>query len=356
LILNPFAEELFMKSYLRYVLVCAITVLALTSTGFAQSSSGYHLLKKFVLGGEGGWDLLAFDSGANRLYISRGTHVMVVDPDSGAVVGDIPNTPRVHGIAIAAAFGKGFISNGGDGSVTIFDLKTLKAVGQAKAGKNPDAIIYDPASKRIFCFNGGSNDVTAIDAKTGTVAGTLALGGKPELAVADENGNVFVNLEDKSAVVEFDSRKLTVDATWPLAPGEEPTGIALDRKHHRLFIACANKLMAVMNSENGKLVTTIPIGDGPDGAAFDSERQLAFSPNGAGGTLTVAHEDSPDKFTVLENVATQRGARTVELDQKSHRVFLITAEFGPTPAPTAERPRPRPPMVPGSFTLLVFGK
>ena len=175
--------------------------------------------------------------------------------------------------------------------------------------------------------------MTAIDAKTGTVAGTLALGGKPELAVADENGKVFVNLEDKSAVVEFDSRKLAVNATWPLAPGEEPTGIALDRKHHRLFIACANKLMAVVNSENGKLVTTIPIGDGPDGAAFDSERQLAFSPNGADGTLTVAHEDSPDKYTVLENVATQKGARTLELDQKSHRVFLITAEFGPTPRP-----------------------
>src|SRR3979411_466580 len=275
---------------------------------------------------------------------------MVVDPDTGAIAGDIPNTPRVHGIAIAPEFGKGFISNGGDGTVTIFDLKSLKTLGQAKAGKNPDAIIYDPASKRIFCFNGASNDVTAIDAKTGTVAGTLALGGKPELAVADESGKVFVNLEDKNARVEVDSRKLTLAATWPLAPGEEPTGIALDRKHHRLFAACGNKLMAVVNADNGKLVTTIPIGDGPDGAAFDSERQLAFSPNGADGTLTVAHEDSPDKYTVLENVVTQKGARTLELDQKSHRVFLVTAEFGPTPAPTADRPRPRPPMIPGSFT------
>jgi YVTN family beta-propeller protein len=348
-----------MKSSKRRFTIIFISfglLLSMMVAAQAQSSSGYHLLKKFVLGGEGGWDLLAFDSAANRLYISRGTHVMVVDPDTGAIAGDIPNTPRVHGIAIAPEFGKGFTSNGGDATVTIFDLKTLKTLGQVKVGKNPDAIIYDPASKRIFSFNAGSNDVTAIDAKSGTVAGTVALGGKPELAVADEHGKVFVNLEDKSAVVEIDSRKLAVDATWPLAPGEEPTGIAMDRKHHRLFVACANKLMVVMNADNGKLVTNVPVGSGPDGAAFDSDRQLAFSPNGSDATLTIAHEDSPDKFTVLENVPTQRGARTLELDQGNHRIFLVTAEFGPTPAPTADRPRPRPPMVPGSFTLLVFGK
>jgi YVTN family beta-propeller protein len=339
-----------------HTFICCGLLLSLSAVVGAKSTSGYHLLKKFVLGGEGGWDLLTFDAAANRLYIPRGTHVMVVDPDSGAIVGDIPNTPRVHGVAVAPEFGKGFTSNGGDGTVTIFDLKTLKTLGQVKAGKNPDAIIYDPVTKRIFCFNGGSNDVTAIDAKTGTVAGTLALGGKPELAVADEHGKIFVNLEDKSAVVEFDAGKLALDATWPLAPGEEPTGIGMDRKHHRLFIACANKLMAVVNSDNGKLVTTFPIGDGPDGAGFDTDRQLAFSPNGGDGTLTVAHEDSPEKISVLENVPTQKGARTMELDGHSHRVFLVTAEFGPTPAPTAERPHPRPPMIPGSFTLLVFGK
>ena len=339
----------------RYLFICILAIFSILPAASAKPGPGYHLLKKFVLGGEGGWDLLAFDSAANRLYISRGTHVMVVDPDSGAIVGDIPNTPRVHGIALAPEFGKGFTTNGGDATVTIFDLKTLKTLSQVKVGQNPDAIIYDPASKRIFVFNGNSNDTTAIDARTGTVAGTLALGGKPELAVADERGKIFVNLEDKSAVVEFDSRKLAVDATWPLAPGEEPTGIALDRKHHRLFVACGNKLMAVMDADNGKLVTTVPIGTGVDGAAFDSDRQLAFSSNGE-GTLTVVHEDSPDKFSVLENVATQRGARTLDLDQKTHRVFLVSAEFGPTPAPTAERPRPRPPMIPGSFTLLVFGR
>lgn len=338
-----------------WLFICCVAMFSILPQVAAKSAPSYHLLKKYVLGGEGGWDLLAYDSSSHRLYISRGTHVMVVDTDSGAIVGDIPNTPRVHAIAIAAEFGKGFITNGGDATVTIFDLKTLKALSQVKVGENPDAIIYDPASKRIFSFNTKSKNTTAIDAKTGTVAGTLALPGQPELAVADEHGKVFVNLEDKSAVVEFDSRKLTVDATWPLAPGEEPTGIALDRKHHRLFAACANKLMAVLNTETGKLVTTIPIGSGVDGAGFDSELQLAFSPNGE-GTLTVMHEDSPDKFSVLENVTTQRGARTMEVDQKGHRVFLITAEFGPTPAPTADRPRPRPPMLPGTFTMLIFGR
>jgi len=338
-----------------FLFVCLVVVFAILPQVSAKPTDTYHLLKKYVLGGEGGWDLLAYDGAAHRLYISRGTHVMVVDTETGAVVGDIPNTPRVHGIAIASEFGKGFITNGGDATVTIFDLKTLKPLSQVKVGENPDAIIYDPASKRIFSFNAKSKNTTAIDAKTGTVAGTLALPGQPELAVADEHGKIFVNLEDKSAVVKFDALKLTVDATWPLAPGEEPTGIALDRKHHRLFSACANKMMAVLNSENGKLVTTVPIGSGPDGAGFDSGVELAFSPNGE-GTLTVIHEDSPDKFSVVENVATQRGARTMEVDQKNHRVFLISAEFGPTPAPTAERPRPRPPMLPGTFTLLVFGK
>ena len=338
-----------------FFVVGFVTMFSTLPSASAQPGPSYHLLNKFVLGGAGGWDLLAFDSSSNRLYISRGTHVMVVDVRSGAVVGDIPNTPRVHGIALAVEFGKGFTSNGGDASVTIFDVKTLKPLGNVKVGQNPDAIIYDPASKRIFSFNAAGKSVTAIDAKTGTVVGTLALGGQPELAVADEHGKVFVNLEDKSAVVKFDAHKLTIDATWPLAPGEEPTGIALDRKHHRLFAACANKLMAVLNTDNGRLAATVPIGNGVDGAGFDLELELAFSSNGE-GTLTVVREESPDKFSVVENVVTQRGARTMEVDQKTHRVFLVTAEFGPTPPPTAERPRPRPAIVPETFTLLVFGK
>ena len=345
-----------MKSHSAFfLLICCVVGFAILPQVSAKPATGYHLLKKYVLGGEGRWDYITADSDSHRLYISRSTHVMVVDANTGAILGDIPNTSGVHGIALAAEFGKGFTSNGRDASVTIFDLKTLKTLGQVKVGQNPDAILYDPISKRIFTFNGTSKDTTAIDAKTGVVAGTLALGGRPESGVSDGRGKIFVNIEDKSQVVEFDARNLTIDATWSLAPGEEPTGIAMDRKHRRLFVGCSNKLLAVMNADNGKLITTLPIGDGVDATAFDAESQLAFSSNGE-GTLTVVHEDTPDKFSVVENAPTQRGARTMALDQKSHKVFLITAEFGPAPAPTKEQPRPRPTMVPGSFTLLVFGK
>jgi DNA-binding beta-propeller fold protein YncE len=318
--------------------------------------SGYHVAKTLKLGAEGGWDYLTVDAKARRVYISRGTHVMVVDADSGAVVGDIPNTNGVHGIAIAADMDKGFISDGRDGTVTIFDLKTLKVLGTAPAGKNPDAIIYDPASKRVFAFNGTSKDATAIDAKTGTVAGTIALGGKPEFAVADEKGHIFVNIEDTNEIVQFDANKLTVENRWKIAPGEGPSGLAMDRKHRRLFSVCSNKLMVVLNADDGKVVTTVPIGAGTDAAAFDPETGFAFSSNGGDGNLTVVHEDAPDKFTVVENVPTLRRARTMALDPKTHQVYTVTAEFGQAPAPTAEQPRPRPPMVPGSFTLLVLSR
>jgi DNA-binding beta-propeller fold protein YncE len=280
---------------------------------------------------------------------------MVVDADSGAVVGDIPNTNGVHGIAIAADFDKGFVTDGRDATVTIFDLKTLKVLGTAPTGKNPDAIIYDPASKRVFAFNGSSKDATAIDAKTGTVAGTIPLGGTPEFAVADEKGHVFVNIEDKSEIVQFDSNKLAVENHWSIAPGEEPSGLAIDRKHRRLFSVCSNKLMVVVNSDDGEVVTTLPIGTGTDAAGFDLETGLAFSSNGD-GTLTVVHEDSPDKYSVIENVTTLRRARTMALDTKTHQVYTVTAEFGTAPAPTAQQPRPRPPMVPGTFTLLILSR
>ncbi len=349
-----------MKSHISrrlfvHTVICFGLLLSTIAVVHTQPATGYHLLKKFVLGGEGRWDYITCDSDAHRLYISRSTHVMVVDSDSGAIMGDIPNTLGVHGIALAPEFGKGFTSNGRAASVTIFDLKTLKTLGQVKVGQNPDAILYDESSKRIFTFNGASKDATAVDAKTGTVAGTLALGGRPESGVADGRGRIFVNIEDKGQVIEFDSRNLAINATWPLVPGEEPTGIAMDRKHRRLFVGCANKVLAVMNADNGKVVATLPIGAGVDATAFDSETQLAFSSNGE-GTLTVVHENAPDKFRVVENAATQRGARTMALDQKTHKVFLITAEFGPAPAPTAEQLRPRPTVVPGSFTLLVFGR
>lgn len=325
------------------------------NAGQSNSPSGYHLLKKFEVGGEGGWDYLFADSKAHRLYISRGTRVVVLDTESGATVGEIPNTSGVHGIAIAEDLGRGFTSNGRDNSVTIFDLKTLKILGTVPTGKNPDAIIYDPASKRVFTFNGGSSNATAIDAASGTVAGTIDLGGRPEFAAADGKGMIFANLEDKSEVVPIDSRKLSTQAHWSIAPGEEPSGLAIDAKHHRLFIVCSNKKMIVLNDENGKVVADLPIGGGADAAGFDPETRLAFSSNGE-GNLTIVREDSDDKFSVVENVATQRGARTLAIDTKTHNVFLATAQFGETPAATPERPRPRPPILPNSFVILVYGK
>jgi YVTN family beta-propeller protein len=344
-------------STLRGLFACLLLTSACVAACAKQKSpSGYHLIKQVKLGGEGGWDYLTFDAKGKRLFISRGTHVMVVDSDTFAVVGDIPDTQGVHGVAIADEFGKGYTSNGRANTVTVFDLKTLKVLKQIPVGQNPDAIIYDPASKRVFTMNGRSSDTTAIDAATDTVAGTLALGGRPEYAVADERGHVFVNLEDKSMIAEFDSKKLgDVLARWPIAPAEEPSGLAIDRKHARLFSTGANKTLAVLDAGTGKVLTTLPIGGGVDAAGFDPDAGLAFTSNGE-GTLTVVHEDSPDKFTVLENVATQRGARTMALDPKTHRVFLVTAEFGPPPAPTPERPRPRPSILPGTFTLLVLGR
>ncbi|MBV8858660.1 MAG: YncE family protein [Acidobacteria bacterium] len=341
----------------RFAFLCllflCLNVAALNAQ--TKTQAGYHVINQYKLGGEGGWDYLTLDAKARRVYVSHATHVLVVDADTGAVVGDIPDTPGVHGVAVAEEAGKGYVSCGRASSVTVFDLKTLKTLKQIPVGKNPDAIIYDDASKRVFTMNGGSSDTTAIDVKTDAVAGTLALGGRPEFAVTDGQGKVFVNLEDKSAIVEFDPRRLAVEATWPIAPAEEPSGLAFDRKHRRLFSVGSNKLMAVVNAETGKVSATVPIGSGVDAAGFDPETGLVFSSNGE-GTLTVVHEDSPDKYTVVETVKTQRGARTMALDPKTHRVYLVTAEFGPPPPPTPERPRPRPSIVPGTFTLLVVGR
>jgi DNA-binding beta-propeller fold protein YncE len=321
-----------------------------------ENTKGYHLLSKIEIGGEGGWDYVFDDSDARRLYVSHATRVVVVDTDTEKIVGEIPNLKGVHGIAIADEFGRGFISDGRDNSVTIFDTKTLKTLGQIKAGTNPDAIIYDPASKRVFAFNGGSKNATAIDAADGKVAGTIDLGGKPEFSTSDEKGIVYVNLEDKSEVVAIDSKKLEVKSRWPLAPdGEEPSGMAIDRKTRRLFVVCSNKKMVVLNADTGKAVTAVTTGNGTDAAGFDDKDKLAFSSNGE-GTLTVVREDSKDKFSVAENVTTQRGARTMAVDHRTHKVYLPTAQFGETPAPTKERPRPRPPIIPNSFVILVYGK
>ena len=322
----------------------------------AAPSPEYKVLRRATLGGEGGWDLLAVDGAAKRLYISRGTRVMVVDTATLKLVGEVPNTAGVHGIAIAADLGKGFTTNGRTATSTIFDLATLKVLGEVKTGENPDAVLYEPKTHRVIAFNAKSKDATVIDAKTGTVAGTVALPGQPELGVADGKGTVFVNLEDKSQIVAFDAATLKVEGHWPLAPCEGPTGLAIDRAHRRLFAACDNKMMAIMNADTGKVVTTVPVGQGPDGAAFDEERQLALSPNGRDGTITVIHEVSPDKYEVAQTVETARSARTITLDPVSHELYLVAAQFGAAPSPTPEQPRARPPQVPGTFEVLVVGR
>lgn len=327
---------------------------AATSAG--APASGYHLLKKVPLGGEGGWDYLAFDSPTRRLFISRGTKVVALNVDTGTVSGEIPNTDGVHGIAFAPEFDRGFTSNGRAGTVTIFDLQSLQVIGSAKTGMNPDAIVYDPASKRVFTMNGQSNDATAIDAATGNVLGTIPVTGKPEFAVADGAGHVYVNIEDKSEELQIDTLNLKVTAQWPLAPCQEPSGLAMDITHRRLFAGCHNQMMAVVDADSGKVIATPAIGLGVDANAFDPGTEFAFASNGQSGTLTVVHEDAPGKFSVLENVATQRGARTMALDPKSHEVYLVTADFAPAPPSANENPRPRMMVVPGTFVVLIYAK
>jgi DNA-binding beta-propeller fold protein YncE len=322
----------------------------------AAAGPGYHVIKTYKLGGEGGWDYLTLDASARRLYISRATHVIVMEVDSGKTVGDITDTPGVHGIALAPELGRGFVSNGREGTVSIFDMKTLATSSKVKVGDGPDAILYDPATQRVFTFNGRSQDATAIDAAKGTVLGTIKLDGKPEFAVSDGKGEVFVNIEDKSELVAIDPNKLEVKTKWPLAPCEEPSGLAMDRKNRRLFAGCDNKMMAVVDADSGKVLATPPIGEGVDATAFDDETGLAFASCGQDGVLTVVREDSPEKFSVAENVPTQKGARTLALDTKTHQVFVVTAQFGPAPAATADNPHPRRTILPDTFVVLVVGK
>ena len=329
-----------------------VSLFAIFSTA---ADPGYHVIKTYKLGGEGGWDYLNLDSSSRRLYISRATHVIVIDADSGKPVGDIPDTPGVHGIALAPELGRGFVSNGREGTVTIFDIQTLKLITKVKVGDNPDAILYDPATKRVFTFNGKSHDSTALDAAKGTVLGTIKLEGKPEFAASDGKGEIFVNIEDKSQLDAIDPAKLEVKSRWPLAPCEEPSGLSIDREHRRLFAGCDNKMMAVVDADSGKVLATPAIGDGVDATAFDPGTGLAFASCGE-GVLTVVREESPNKFSVAENVKTQDGARTLALDDKTHQVFVVTAKFGPPPAPTADQPHPRHSILPDTFVVLVLGK
>jgi len=317
----------------------------------AAATTGYHIVRTIPVAGSDGWDYMNEDSASGHLFISRGTHVQVLDIATGKLVGDIPDTQGVHGIALAPEFGRGFTSDGRADMVTIFDLKTLATLGTAKTDTGPDCILYDPVTKRVFTMNGRAGTATAIDAATGAVAGSVPLGGRPEFGVSDGAGHVYVNLEDKSELVQLDAQKLTVLNTWPLAPCDSPSGLAIDRAHRRLFSGCHNQLMAIVDADSGKVVATAPIGSGVDANRFDPGTQLAFSSNGD-GTLTVVKELTPDAYQVLGNVATQRGARTMEVDLATHHVFLITATYGPTPAATADNPRPRPSIVPDSFVVI----
>jgi DNA-binding beta-propeller fold protein YncE len=339
-----------------WVILLAITT---TATSFAvartEKPSGYHLIRKIVIGGAGGWDYLVLDGRTRRLYITHGDFVEIVNAHSGAKSAPIDNLKGVHGVALAPDRNLGYISNGRGDSVSVFDLKTGKVLEEIPVtGKNPDAIMFDPFSGRIFTFNGRTANSTAIDAATNKAVGTIDIGGKPEFAVTDGRGTIFVNNEDTSEIVAFDSRSLEIKKRWSIAPGEGPSGLAIDLNNKRLFSVCDN-VMIVSDFENGKVVATAPIGSGPDAVRYDPETGLIFSSNGE-GTLTVIRQESLDVYSVVETVPTARGARTMELDPETHHVFVVTAEFGPAPAPTAEQPRPRPTVVPGTFMLLEFGK
>jgi DNA-binding beta-propeller fold protein YncE len=329
----------------------AIAVATLSVALAKPGASGYQVTQHIAVSGEGGWDYLIIDAAARRLYMSHATHVVVMDVDSHSFVGDIPETEGVHGIALAPDLGRGFTSNGRANTVTIFDLKTLKTLGTAKTGTNPDAIIYEPVTKTVFTFNGRSHDSTAINAADGSVLGTFPVGGKPEFSAVDGNGNVYANIEDTSEIIHIDAKSRTILHRWPLAPCKEPSGLSIDAKNRRLFAVCGNGMMAVMDADSGKIVVTPKTGDGADASAFDPGTNFAFSSNGESGTLTVIHEDSPDKFSVIDNVPTKTGARTMALDAKTHNLFLPTADMIP-PAADQKWPRPKP----GTLELLFVSK
>ncbi|HUN63841.1 MAG TPA: YncE family protein [Candidatus Sulfotelmatobacter sp.] len=344
-----------MKTRKSFSIVLALAAVVIGSVmAWAKAnpagSSGYQVVKTVPLPGDGFWDYVGVDSDARRIYVSHGTKVLVLDADSLAVVGQIPDTQGVHGIAVAPELGRGFTSNGRAGTSTIFDLKTQKMLGSVNTGKNPDAIAYEPVTKRIFTFNGGSNDATAFGAADGTVVGTIPLQGKPEFAAADGTGKIFVNIESTSELVEIDAQGLKILQRWPLSPCESPSGLSMDRKNRRLFVGCENKMMAVVNADNGKVIATPAIGQGVDATAFDPGTGFALASNGE-GTLTVVKENGPDNFSVLDNVPTKRSARTMGLDLKTHTVVLPAADF--LPPKEGER---RGEMKPGSFVLVVVSR
>jgi DNA-binding beta-propeller fold protein YncE len=323
-----------------------------------SASPEYHLLKEIPVGGEGGWDYLTVDETARRLYVTHATKVVIIDLEKDKVVGEIADTPGVHGFAVAELSPElhlGFSSNGKEDKMSIVDLKTLKTTTKAATGKNPDAILYVPQRAEVYTFNGGDHNVSVFEADDGDPLDPIALPGKPEFATVDPKAErVYCNIEDKGEVVAIDTSTRKVAAHWPIAPGKAASGMAIDLEHHRLFLGCDNKLMVMMDSTNGKVVSSVPIGGGVDATAFDPATQLAFSSNGE-GTVTIAHEDSPDKLTVVQTLVTERGARTMALDPKTHNIYLATAKFEAEPEPAAGAPHKRPQIVPGTFKVLVYG-
>lgn len=320
----------------------------------ADGSAAKPKVHKIAVGGEGGWDYLTVDSQAQRLYVSRGNRVVVVDLAKESVVGELPDTPGVHGIALVPELGKGFTSNGGDATVTVFDMKTLKAIETIKARGVPDAILYDAASKRVITFNHQTDDATVIDPAGNTVVGTISFEAEPEAAVADGKGRVFVNLRSTSEVAEIDASSLKVLNRWPLAPGVRPNGLGFDAKHRRLFSTCGNQMMVVMNADNGSVLGTAEIGRGSDGCVFDSGMGRAYSSNGD-GTISVVGETEPGKFGTVATIPTQPSARTMALDPKTHRLYLSAATIAPAPDGQPQTGRGRRNFVPGSFAIIVVG-
>ena len=335
------------------ILVLGIACLAAAPVFAAGSAPQYHLSHKYVVGGDGGWDYLNFDPDSHRLFVSRGSRVQVLDPDKDTLLGEFPTDEGAHGAIFAPELGKGFTSNGRANSVTVFDLKTLKPTNTIKlSGQGPDAFAYDPVTKRAFFFNGHSNDASVVDAVSEKEIAVIPLDGRPEFAAVDGVGRVYVNIESKSELSEIDAAKAAVTKTWSLAPCESPSGLAMDTAHRRLFSGCDNKLMAVSDPDAGKVVATFPIGDGVDATGFDPGLGLAFSSNGE-GTVTVAHEDSPDKYTVIQTVTTEKYARTMTLDPKSHHVYVVTADLKIDP-PAKPGDRPHRTVLPNSFRVLVL--
>lgn len=336
--------------------VLAVTTFALLCCAGISQTPTYRVQKVWQIGGDGGWDYLKTDPAAHRLYIARGNRVQVVDTDTGKLAAEIGGMEGVHGVALNSNGKFGYVSDGRAGLVRAFDRGTLKVIANISAEKNPDAIIFDPATRRVFAFNGGSNSATAIDTRTNRALKNIPLPGRPEFAQADGAGNVYVNLEDKNQIERIDSRTLKTTANWSIAPCDSPSGLAIDRAYHRLFSVCQNKLMIVVDTRNGHVVATPAIGLGPDAARFDARLHLAFSSNGHDGTLTVVRQNSPDSYTPVQTLATQMGARTMALDSAGGTIYLVTAKFGPRSSASAGNPHSRPPIVPGSFVVLVVGR